>query len=303
MAIRTQIEWCDSTVNAMAGCDGCELWIPKAGVKDCYAGVLTERYKGGAGWPASFGQPQHFPGRIEAALRWPGLTGTKRADKPWLDGMPRLIFLDDMGDTFTESLDVDWLLPFIEPMALSPHIWIFLTKRPRRMCAFFERVGNIPANFWLGTTVTGPATLGRLRDLDKLRDIGNNDNILWCSFEPLMAPIEFSAKRGNVVFESTPGFVDDEPVDFDFAPLIDWAVVGGGSHMQRKMRPEWAYDLIYWLDVVGIPTFFKQWGDLSVNPNPGDPTARENGGYAKGGRMIDEQTLSLFPKVISSHGV
>ena len=84
----------------------------------------------------------------------------------------------------------------------------------------------------------------------------------------------------------------------DFAPLIDWAVVGGGSHMQRKMRPEWAYDLIYWLDIVGIPTFFKQWGDLSVNPNPGDPTARENGGYAKGGRMIDEQTLSLFPKVI-----
>jgi len=285
MAIKTQIEWCDSTVNAMAGCDGCELWIPKAGVKDCYAGTLTERYGGRSGWPTSFAQPRHFPGRIEAALRWPDLTGTKRADKPWLDGMPRLIFLDDMGDTFTESLDADWLLPLIETMARAPHIWIFLTKRPRRMRAFFERVGDIPANFWLGTTVTGPATLGRLRDLHELRNIG--DNILWCSFEPLMAPIKFSAWQGNGVLESRPGFVD-----------LDWAVVGGGSHMKRKIKSEWAYDLIYWLDVAGVPTFFKQWGDLSVNPDPGDPTARENGGYAKGGRIIGGRTLSEFPKVV-----
>jgi protein gp37 len=163
------------------------------------------------------------------------------------------------------------------------------------MVGFFERAGDIPPNFWLGTTVTGPATLGRLRELHRLRDIGTHDNLLWVSFEPLMAPIEFSIRNGNYVFESTPQFVDDELSDFDLEPLIDWAVVGGGSHMRRTTRPEWIADLLYWLEAAEVPAFFKQWGDLSANPDPRDPTARENGGYAKGGRMINGRTLDGMP--------
>ncbi len=26
MGLKTNIEWCDSTVNPTTGCDGCELW-------------------------------------------------------------------------------------------------------------------------------------------------------------------------------------------------------------------------------------------------------------------------------------
>src|SRR5690242_2116818 len=104
MGIATDIEWCDSTLNLEMGCDGCELWNPKAGINICYAGQVTERWGGKRGWPDSFEEPKLFLDRLEPALAWPDLTGKERPHKPWLDGLPRLIFLNDMGDTFTESL-------------------------------------------------------------------------------------------------------------------------------------------------------------------------------------------------------
>jgi hypothetical protein len=111
MGMHAGIEYCDSTLNLEMGCDGCELWNPKAGVKQCYAGMETDRRKGGLGWPEAFEIPRIFLERLPGALKWPDLAGKARPDKPWLDGMPRIIFLDDMGDTFTESLPDDWLAP------------------------------------------------------------------------------------------------------------------------------------------------------------------------------------------------
>ena len=46
MGIKTDIEWCDSSVNPTENCDGCELWNTKAGIRKCYAGKLTERFQG-----------------------------------------------------------------------------------------------------------------------------------------------------------------------------------------------------------------------------------------------------------------
>src|ERR1700693_4251242 len=121
MAIRTFIEWCDSTLNLEMGCNGCELWNPNAGILHCYAGMETNRRKGGRGWPEAFDQPRMFLERLPAALKWPDLTNQLRTDKPWLDNLPRIIFVNDMGDSFTESLPLDWLAPVLEPMAASPH--------------------------------------------------------------------------------------------------------------------------------------------------------------------------------------
>jgi hypothetical protein len=64
------------------------------------------------GWPEASEKPALFPGRLDEAARWRDLTGTQRAEKPWLDGLPRLIFVVDMGDGFTASVDPDaWLTP------------------------------------------------------------------------------------------------------------------------------------------------------------------------------------------------
>src|SRR3989442_14506181 len=114
------IGWCDDTCNIEMGCDGCELWDPKNGVRICYAGLQTERMvsKGPReGWPESFDKPTIFPERVRENARKRDLTGTRRPEKPWLDGMPRVIFVNDMGDGFTASLPEDYLAPYLPTMA------------------------------------------------------------------------------------------------------------------------------------------------------------------------------------------
>lgn len=185
MGISTDIQWADSTLNLQAGCDGCELWNPRQGVRICYAGQLTERYGGRKGWPASFDKPALFPERLDQALRWPDLMGTKRPDKPWLDGLPRIIFLDDMGDTFTESLPQDWLAPMLPRIAASPHQFLLLTKRGQRMWDFFDR-HDVPQNVWAGVSVTGPETLRRVALLRRVR----GPRIRFVSIEPFRQELD-----------------------------------------------------------------------------------------------------------------
>ena len=242
MGITTKIEWADSTINPVMGCDGCELWSKK--VRNCYAGNMTARYAGRAGWPESFDKPTMFPDRIMKAASWSDLTGKDRHDKPWLNGLPRHIFLDDMGDTFTESLPVDWLMPHIKVMEKSPHAWMFLTKRPRRMLAFFEALGYVPKNFMLGTTVTTQRTADvRLKYLNAIADIDDSVR-LWISAEPLLE---------NVYLER---WLWD-----GHRQLIDLVIIGGESGPSaRPMNTQWAREMIWDCQSSAVHTFVKQLG-------------------------------------------
>jgi protein gp37 len=240
MGLETKIEWCDSTLNLMMGCDGCELWNPDKGIKHCYAGILTERYGGGKGWPVTFGQPATFPERLAPALRWPDLTGKARPGKPWLDGYPRTIFLDDLGDTFTPSLPLDWLTPHISPMAFSPHIYIFLTKRASRMRRFFAALPELPQNFWLGTTVTTQSTLARVRELCGIQGAA----VRWLSIEPLLGPVEIPA---------------------ELLSGIQGVVIGGESGAgAREFCLEWAERLVEQCQAQGVAVFVKQLGSNAM---------------------------------------
>lgn len=223
MGIKTTIEWCDSTVNPEMGCDGCELWNDKVcihcgnpivklseksyrhkrmedetgdhtaePIKTCYAGNIIERYGGkSAGYPESFDKPKLFLERLLEVERWPDLTGKKRPDKPWLDGLPRCNFLDDMGDTFTESLPVDWLDEPAEVLggrtplkilAETKAIIMLLTKRAERMKQFFS-AREVPENFILMVSVTGPETLRRVQALLQIKARWHG-----VSVEPLLKP-------------------------------------------------------------------------------------------------------------------
>jgi protein gp37 len=149
------------------------------------------RYAGLPGWPPSFDTPTIIRGRLAKAIKWPDLTGTKRPDKPWLDGYPRVIFTCDLSDPFTESIDPEaWLTPALPVMAESPHIYLLLTKRGRRMLEYFER-HPIPLNVWPGVTVTGPETLRRIVYL--LRIPGAS--VQWASLEPLLGPVDLTDVR------------------------------------------------------------------------------------------------------------
>jgi protein gp37 len=185
----TPIQYADSSCNGAMGCAGCELWNPARGVRACYAGNNTALHAGRPGWPQSFDRPELFTHRIEEACRWSDLTGQARPAKPWLDGYPRVIFLVDEGDPFTESLPADWLSPFLPRMGDSPHVWLLLTKRPERMLAWVRGLaGPLPRNFWLSVSLTGPATLPRLRPFRELRQ-ALPGHVLGLSVEPLLDDI------------------------------------------------------------------------------------------------------------------
>lgn len=236
MGIKTQILYCDSTVNPIVGCDGegCELF--KSNI--CYAQALVNRYAGCKGWPQEFTKPAFFPKRLQDAIRWPDLTGTDRPDKPWLNGYPRVIFLNDLSDTFTRSAPENWLADFVDDMEASPHIWLLLTKQVTAMLEFFWKIGRVPKNFWIGTTVTSLATINRAVFLSTMRQLA----MTWLSIEPLL---------------------DLVTLPEEVLHNIDWVCVGGASGPNAPgMNLNWARQVRDDCKEVGVPLFIKQLGSV-----------------------------------------
>lgn len=273
MGIKTTIEWCDSTVNPQEGCEGCELWRPGDG-GTCYAAGMINRFgSGSAGHPDRFDRPEIYPYRLVEACGWPDLTGTDRPDKPWLDGYPRCVFVDDMGDTFTERLDdpdylgervqvaIDegrprpdlyvqslravldgghWLEPMVPMMAEAPHVWMMLTKRPGRMARFFERLGHVPANFLLMTSVTSSANISRLRRLLSIPGAA----AYGVSYEPV---------RGHADIEGA--------VVASEVAALHWAILGGESGPGSAVcETKTMLETIEGLSYQGAAIFVKQLG-------------------------------------------
>lgn len=200
MGRHTGIQWADSTVNPVMGCDGCELWSrDPRGRRTCYAGLQHEKRRG-AGWARHFLEPEMFAGRVADAMKFGDLRGKARPDKPWLDGYPRLIFVSDMGDALSRRIPFDFLWHEIFDPAARPagqrHVLMWLTKRASRMAEFDRWVAEWhpdeqlwwPRNVWAMTTVTGPGTEARV---DSLRRVGHEGTTRLISFEPLLGEPEW----------------------------------------------------------------------------------------------------------------
>ena len=185
MAQDTKIQWCDSTCNPTMGCDGCELWNAKR--KTCYAGILHMRFGGVTkGYAPTFEDVTEFPGRMADAARWKDLSGQKRPDKPWLNGLPRLIFVSDMSDSLSKIVPFEYLKQEIIDVVTSEkgqrHQWLWLTKVPQRMAKFSKWLDqDWPENLWAGTSITTQRTTSRIKHL--LR-VGNDETIRFLSVEP-----------------------------------------------------------------------------------------------------------------------
>ena len=257
VGVITKIEWCDSSLNMQMGCDGCELWA--GDIRMCYAGVLHERYGGRSGWPKSFDKPALFPDRLNTALRWPDLTGQDRSQKPWLNGLPRLIFLNDMGDTFTESLPVDWLAPYLPKMEASSHQWLILTKRAKRMREFFS--GSCPPNVWLGVSVTDQRTADmRIPHLLQIPA-----RVRFVSVEPMLAPVDLS--RWMDLLYLSRGWVKQARWE---GSGIDWVICGSesGPHA-RHCDLDWVRGLRNQCQAAGVAFFWKQYVEHGLKiPTP-----------------------------------
>jgi protein gp37 len=276
MGEKTGIQWSDSTLNIASGCDGCELWVPRLGIRICYAGVDTERKTAKGlrkGWPPRFDQPTIFPERIVWLTKWKDLTGTPRPNKPWLDGLPRVIFQGDMGDYFTASLPLDWLAEFLPAITASPHRHLFLTKRPDRAQQFFAR-HPLPVNAWAGTSITGPQD-PRLHALVKI-----DTDRLFVSYEPILVGAAETIRR---------------------FPQIRWWIIGGasGCEIATNIRDVRAAKQAARENRASV--FIKQLGSYVIHDGisgPDEHWPRETGDFDEGGHfrkyLVDRKGGAMY---------
>lgn len=333
MGAKTEIQWCDSTVNPIMGCAGCELFPSPAKVlaaidtavtttlpswkdgeakrvyqtlikdalrsapdPDRFSGVVTTTHihhfrepfleqirrahsakAGGAakraiaeqitcyagvlhlnrglsladpgrepkkGYAPVFEVPTQFPGRVAEMARSSDLLGRTDPERPWIDGLPRQVFVSDMGDAFSRKKD----FPFLKEEVIEPlrseaglrHLWLWLTKRPELMAEFAKEIGGFPENVCAMTTLTG-ADAESLQRVDALRTV--DARVRGLSIEPLWERIP--PKKLNL-------------------RGIDWVIVGGESgtaiDFSRAFAIEWAQELHRHCVDNGVAFFLKQLG-------------------------------------------
>lgn len=264
MAIKSSIAYIDSSCNPVMGCSGCRLYSPDPSKNICYAADLIRRYAGCKGWPSKFTEPEYFPGRLEKAIGWKDLTETERLDKSWLNGLPRIIFVNDMSDGFAPG-GVEphvWLPPdIVGRMANSPHIWLFLTKWPQYMRMYFSSFKALPSNFWFGVSTLDEDDTWKLRELFRLSPFTRN---FFASYEPALGKFpdlnstscHHCKGEGKVSYSS---HVELCLKCRGAGHSLKWIIAGAGSGRNAPdAKDEWFTELLMDTRDYSIPFFFKQ---------------------------------------------
>jgi protein gp37 len=259
----SRIEWTQVTWNPVSGCTRVS-----AGCDNCYAVGQTYRCE-------NMGQEKYAGLTVLDKRGRRRFNGVVRCHESTL-GIPlkwkkgRMIFVNSMSDLFHKGVPPAFIGQVFDVIRRCPqHVFQVLTKRPERV-AELDADLDWPDNLWMGVSVEDSSVAHRI---DLLRD-ECSAKMKWLSIEPLLGPI--------------PGLCLLD---------IDWVVVGGESGPHgRPMQRDWIDDIHNLCVCLGIPFFFKQWGRLRNNPDPNDPTAKENGGTTKGGRQIDGHVRQEFPE-------
>lgn len=243
MSADTKIEWADTSVNPVMGCSGCELLNAK--VNTCYAKQMTDEWAGAKGWPVNFETPTMFEGRMEKVAAMNDLRGKDRPNKPWLNGLPRYVFITDMGDQFDNAIPFQWtaehVIKHIGSQKGMRHNWYLLTKRASRQAEFIkwyrETQGILPTNIIWMVSVTSPATLKRLETLLEVPNI-----IRGVSLEPVLAPMTGLLKT---IVKGTHD--------------LNWIVAGAESGPDhRPCSEDWLREIRDVAAQLEIPFFLKQ---------------------------------------------
>jgi protein gp37 len=225
----------------------------------CYAGLLGTMRAGQAkGHAEKFEAPMIFPGRMAEAARWECPSLDERAAKPWLAGAPRMLFISDMGDALSRAIPFEYLqseiINVVDSDAGRRHLWLWLTKRPDRMANFGNGLLQAgirwPDNLVAMTSVTSPATAGRV---DNLRRLPSRFKGLSC--EPVFAELALNLTS------------------------IDWVIMGGGSDvLADPFHVEWALNLRERCRQADVAFFLKQLGRNAMFNGQPISLADEHGG-------------------------
>jgi protein gp37 len=254
---------------------------------------------------------------------------------------PRTVFVNSMSDVGHARVPRAALVTMFAVMALADrHTFQVLTKRPNRLARLLadechcgaghapgvhfrsemawavskanpDRVAGAPEdaehrvyhetpwplpNVWIGTSIESD---DYCRRADELRQVPAAVRFLSC--EPLFGPLPNLDLTG-----------------------LDWVIVGGESgHGARPMHPDWPRSLRDECQRLGVPFFFKQWGewapeavcatergadnalyierDGATRPAAvgarGDATTIQRNGKHRTGRRLDGRTWDEYPAV------
>lgn len=247
------IEWTGKTWNPTTGCDRIS-----PGCQKCYAATLAARLK-------LMGQPKYqVDGDPVTSGPGFGLTLHPMAlDVPERRKKPTTWFVNSMSDLFHQDVPDEFISAVFATMVRCPqHTFQILTKRPKRMRAWFDtydeadritrrgRVQNqldfrsttprtvidawpLP-NVWLGTSIESDTYAFRANFLRRTPAA-----VRFLSLEPLLGPLPSLSFDG-----------------------IDWVIVGAESGRgARPMDDDWVRDIRDRATVAGARVFFKQRAD------------------------------------------
>ncbi len=165
MAVKSSIEWTESTWNPVTGCTKIS-----PGCKHCYAERMAKRLK-------AMGQPNYVNG-FELTLHKDALELPLRWKKP------QTIFVNSMSDLFHEDVPDTFILSAFDVMRrASWHRFQVLTKRSDRL---LDISPHLPwaNNIWMGVSVENADAAFRI---DYLRR--TEAHIKFLSLEPLLGPL------------------------------------------------------------------------------------------------------------------
>lgn len=165
MAIKSPIEWTESTWNPLTGCTKIS-----PGCKHCYAERMALRLRamGQRNYVNGFSLTLH-ESALELPLRW------KR---------PQTIFVNSMSDMFHQRVPQDFIVRAFDVMNRAHwHRFQVLTKRADRLAGLSDEL-KWSENIWMGVSVESEAFAPRI---ERLRE--TSAAIKFLSLEPLLGPL------------------------------------------------------------------------------------------------------------------
>jgi len=258
-------------------------------------------------------------------------------DRPLRARKPRIWAV--WNDLFHDAASPEFLDRAFAVMALCPqHAFLVLTKRPGRMYAyihsgpraakFLKEVAPGRAvwawpgwplpNVWLGVTAENQ----RCADERIPALLDTPAAVRFVSCEPLVGPLDLQPwlglSCGDCGYRPAPGGRCEQcaeaPAPDGYRPQrgLDWVIAGGESGPRaRPTHPDWFRSLRDQCQAVGVPFFFKAWGEWG----PVEPAHRPLGvttemveiegetivglgrvGRKKAGRLLDGRIWQEFPE-------
>lgn len=297
---KTKIEWAEEVWNPVTGCRAIS-----PGCKNCYAERMSKRLAGRFGYPAAdpFSVTLH-PDKITEPLSWK---------------KPRRIFVCSMGDLFHDDVLDRWIAEVFKSIGMcmaagdgrKDHIFMILTKRPERLRNFFRDwplFENLP-NVWLGVTAENQEQAdARIPVLLSIPAVKR-----FVSIEPMLGPVDLNDMlhpHNLGSFSSLTGIHNwGKPHKEKEYGTLDLVICGGESGPgARPVHPDWVRGVRDQCKEVGIPFFFKQWGDWAEDKQHGlattsvracrfqDGTLVERVGKKAAGRMLDGKEYLEWPR-------